>query len=239
VNPPRRTRSAAAFAFGACMTVAAFATSAARAEAPFRARCEAMAADARVDLDAGSAGYRIDNSLSFRTLTRMKRPQVQRGYVLGLTHTESRVSVQVAGKLLQDAASGNECIAPRVRVAMRYLPIVVYVGSEFAPGTCAYREILAHEMRHLNSYLAYLPKVEERVRARFVERFAGKPLYARRGEAAAGLQREIDARWLPTVKAEMSQAEKLQAEIDSPQEYARLSKVCQGAVQSFIGSTRT
>jgi hypothetical protein len=205
----------------------------------FQQRCEAIAAEAQVTFSTQDAGYRIDNGLSLRTLTQMKQPRVQHGYVLGLTHTESRVGVQVSGKLLQDPASGNECMAQRVRVELRYLPIVIYVGSEFAPGTCAYREILAHEMRHLNSYLTYLPKVEEQVRLRFVERFAGKVLYARRGESAGALQREIDTRWLPTLKAALSQVEKLQAEIDTPQEYARLSKVCQGAVQSFIGSTRT
>jgi hypothetical protein len=204
----------------------------------FAARCEAAARREQVHVQAGEAGWRVDNSRSWRMLTQMKRTGVPGAYVLGLTHTESRVAIQVEGQLLQDAATGAECIAPRVDVRLRYLPVVIYVGSEFKPHTCPYREILAHEMRHLNAYLTFLPKVEERVRVRVAERFDGKPVYGRRGETQAALRREIDTRWMPYVKDEMSRVETLQAGIDTPQEYARLSKVCQGAVKSLIGSTR-
>jgi hypothetical protein len=39
---------------------------------------------------------------------------------------------------------------------------------------------------------------------------------------------------MPYIKNEMIKVERLQAAIDSPQEYARLSKVCKGEVQSLI-----
>jgi len=158
--------------------------------------------------------------------------------VLGLTRTESRVSIRIDGKMLTEPGSGLECVAPRIDVVLYYQPIVVYVGREFKPGTCAHREILAHEMRHFKSYLDYLPKVEERVRGQLARRFAGKLLYAANGRARDLLQTEIDRSWMPYIKAEMTAVERLQAAIDSPREYARLSKVCQGEVQSLIGSTR-
>jgi hypothetical protein len=168
----------------------------------------------------------------------MKRPGVPGGFVLGLTRTESRVAIQIDGTMLASSDGALECVMPRVAVTLYYLPIVVYVSREFAPDSCAYDEILAHEMRHLKSYLDYLPKVEVRVRDRLAGRFAGKPLYARAGESRMLLQREIDRNWMPYIKAEMGRVERLQAAIDSPREYARLSKVCQGEVQSLIGSTR-
>jgi len=214
------------------------AAGAAQARSPFQLRCEAMAAGASATFSSHDNGYRIDNSIPYRTLTRMKRPNVASGYVLGLTRTESRVSIKVDGKMLADAGAGLECVAPRIEVALYYQPVVIYVGREFEPDTCAYREILAHEMRHLKSYMDYLPKVEERARERLGRRFAGKPLYAASGRARDLLQGEIDRSWMPYIKAEMGRVEKLQADIDSPREYARLSKVCQGEVQSLIGSTR-
>jgi hypothetical protein len=208
----------------------------------FEARCEAAAnaaadsAGARFNTKGNS--WRIDNSLSYRTLTRMKRPHVAHGWVLGLTHTESHVTVQVDGELLQDPQAGLECVLPRVAVTLTYEPIVVYIGREFAPGTCAYRELLAHEMRHLKAYLDALPKVEQTVRAKLAPRLEGRAVVARSGQARPMLQREIDGAWLPLIRAEMHGIERRQAAIDSPQEYARLSKVCQGEVQSLIGSTR-
>jgi hypothetical protein len=205
---------------------------------PFEARCDQAAVRAGARFSSQVSGWHIDNSQSYRTLTQMKRPRVARGWVLGLTHTESHVTVQVDGELLHDAPARRECVLPRVSVTLYYEPIVVYVGREFEPGTCAYREILAHEMRHLKSYQAALPKVEERVRVRLAPRIEGRAVVAEAGQARGLLQREIDTAWLPAIRAEMQAVELLQREIDSPQEYARLSKVCQGAVQSLIGSTR-
>jgi hypothetical protein len=210
----------------------------AAAATPFQLRCEAAALKASTTVTAHDSGYRIDNTASFHGLTQMKRPYEPNGFVLGLTRTESRLGVQVDGVLLRDAASAAECIMPRIVVTLYYLPIVVYVAREFAPGSCAYREILAHELRHLKSYLDYLPKVELEVRTRLAQRYVGKPLYAAAGGARGLLQREIDATWMPYIKNEMLRVDGQQVAIDSPQEYARLSKVCQGEVQSLIRPAR-
>lgn len=210
----------------------------AAARTPFQARCEEASLHATATFATRESGYRIDNGMTYRMLTQMKRPVVSNGFVLGLTRTESRVAIQVGGSALQDPASATECVIPRIAVTLYYLPIVVYVASEFAPATCPYQEVLAHELRHLKSYLDYLPKVEERVRSRLAGRFVGLPLYAPSGGGRALLQAEVDRNWMPYLKLEMGRVEGLQAEIDSAQEYARLSKVCSGEVQSLIGSAR-
>ena len=86
-------------------------------------------------------------------------------WVLGLTKTDSRVAIALAGPMLQDPASGYECVAPQITVSLTYAPVVIYIGREFAPGTCAYDEILAHELRHMKTYMEHLPRVEKTVRA--------------------------------------------------------------------------
>lgn len=206
----------------------------------FQVRCEETMDKPISVLTTRQSGYKVDNSRSYRSLTSMKGNAPANAYVLGLTRTESRMSISSGGPMLSDPLSGYECIAPKIEVELYYTPIVIYVGSEFAPGTCAYQEILAHEMRHLKTYLDYLPKVELVVRKALSNRFDSKPLYARRGQAASLLQREIDTGWLPWMKREMIKVETQQAQIDTPQEYMRLSRVCKGEVQSIIGpATRT
>jgi hypothetical protein len=143
-----------------------------------------------------------------------------------------------AGTLLEDRLSGYECISPQIEVELSYAPVIIYIGREFKPGTCAYDEILAHEMRHLKAYLDHLPKVEEVVRKALSNRFDNKPLYARSGQARASLQREVDTGWMPYMKRELVRVEAKQALIDTPQEYARLSRVCKGEVQSLIGPAK-
>ncbi|MGG7604223.1 hypothetical protein [Massilia sp. BKSP1R2A-1] len=204
----------------------------------FQARCEDSIGETLSVLTGVQNGFRIDNSVGYRSLTVLKGRARPGQYVLGLTRTESRVSINVGGRLLSDPASGYECIAPHIEVRLTYPPIVVYVSREFRPGSCAYEEVLAHEMRHLNTYLDYLPKVEAKVRVALAQRFEGKPLYARAGQAQALLQHEVDRGWMPYIKNEMAKVEALQAAIDSPQEYARLGKVCGGEVQLLLRPPR-
>jgi hypothetical protein len=208
------------------------------ARTAFQVRCEDTISKARVLLTSRQGGYSIDNTRSWRALTAMKGQDAGRSYVLGLTRTEPRVAIGIDGPMLQDRASGNECVAPKVSVQLYYIPIVIFVSREFVPGSCAYQEILAHEMRHLNTYLDHLPKVETKVLAALKRRFDDKPLYAPAGQAKLLLEREIDGVWMPYIRKEMAKVELLQAAIDAPKEYARLSKVCKGEVQSIIGPAR-
>ncbi|RSZ57892.1 hypothetical protein HF313_24155 [Massilia atriviolacea] len=209
------------------------------ARTPFQVRCEDSITRAVSVLTSTQNGYSINNSISLHGLTAMKpgggpyagRPN---SFVLGLTRTESRMSIGLNGPMLSDPVSGYECVAPKITVSLYYSPIVVYVGREFPPGSCAYQEILAHEMRHLKTYLDHLPKVEVTVRAALSKRFDNKPLYAPAGRARALLQQEINTGWMTYIKNEMAKVELQQAAIDTPQEYARLSKVCKGEVQSLI-----
>jgi hypothetical protein len=217
------------------MAVSAHAAQTAAQQA-FQLRCENSIGSTVAVVDAQDHGWSLDHTLTSRTLTAMKGQSG--GLVLGLTRAESRIAMGSEGKLLQLAGSPYECIAPKVIVKLSYVPIIVYIGSEFAPGSCAYEEILAHEMRHLKAYLAHLPKVEAALRAALNQRFIGKPLYAAGGQARALLDQELARRWMPFARAEMAKVEAVQAAIDAPQEYARLSKVCKGEVQSLLSRRR-
>lgn len=211
------------------------ATGAAQARTPFQARCEDTIGQSVTVLTASQNGYRVDTGLSYKTLSGMKNPGPGYAHVLGLTHTEFRVRIGLDGEILQDPASGYECIAPHIKVTLSYEPIVVYVGKEFAPGTCAYQAILTHEMRHLNAYMDHLPKVERLVRAALAKRFESRPLYAPAGQSSALLSQEIHTGWMNYIKAQLGKVDQLQAAIDSPQEYARLGNACKGEIGAIIG----
>ena len=209
------------------------------ARTPFQIRCEDDIGKTVSMLTARQSGYSIDTNLSYLALTQMKGEGRANTYVLGLTRTESRVEIGVAGPLLQDSGSGYECIAPHITVRLFYVPVVIYIGREFVPGGCAYGVILKHELRHLQAYMDHLPKVETLVRGALAKRFEARPLYAPAGTARSALEHEIDSGWLPYIKAEMGKVEVQQAAIDSPQEYARLGKSCNGEIQNTIAPRRS
>lgn len=204
------------------------------ARTPFQVRCEDTISKTVSVLSARQNGYSINQQLSYHALTRMKGGGAPGEQVLGLTRTESRIGVELAGPILQDAESGYECVAPRISVKLDYVPAVIYVGLEFASGTCAHAEILKHELRHLNAYMEHLPKVEKVVREALARRFEARPLYAPSGTAMSALEHEINSGWLPYIKAELGKVEAQQALIDSPEEYARLGKACGGAIQTIL-----
>ncbi|WEF33654.1 hypothetical protein [Pseudoduganella chitinolytica] len=210
----------------------------AAARTQFQIRCEDTISKTISVLSAKQNGYTVNTQLSYKMLTAMKGVASRNQFVLGLTRTESRVQIGLAGQMLQDPASGYECVAPKITVQLTYEPVKIYVGSEFPAGTCGYQEILAHEMRHMQAYMAHLPKVEKSVSAALAKRFEGKPLYAPAGTARAALAFEIDSGWLPYIKAEMAKVEAVQAQIDSPAEYARLSRACGGEIQKILVKTR-
>jgi hypothetical protein len=205
------------------------------ARTPFQARCEDTIARPTTELVARQAGYVVDNTKSFHQLTGLKGPGTRRGFVLGLTRTESHVTIDATGSILHDRDSSYECISPHILVNLWYSSITVYISREFGPGTCPYREVLIHEMRHVRLYTGHMEQVARTVRAALAARFGDKPMYAPRGQSNAMLGREIDVRWIPYIKAELAKVEPVHESIDSAEEYARLSKVCEGAVQSIIG----
>ena len=203
--------------------------------ASFQAHCEQAAGAHASVLSLSEPRWLVNNALSTTELTAMKG---QGGMVLGLTRAESRIGIALKGRLLLETRSRQECIAPQVTVNLSYLPIVIYISSAFAPGSCAYQEILTHEMRHLKAYQAHLPKVEAAVREALDRRFAARPVYAPEGQARSMLEQEMDGHWMAFIKQAMAQVEPAQAAIDTPGEYARLGKVCAGEVQFLNGRTR-
>lgn len=201
---------------------------------PFQARCEREMRP-KIVIESRDYGYRIDNTVPSRVLHNRALHSAAGDLMLGMTALESRVEIESDGPALQDGVSGAECIAPRISVALRYLPIQVYVAREFSPASCSYREILAHEMRHVQLYRELLPKVQTLVRGALAQRFAGAPLYAQAGQGLALLERQVDTWLRPLIQAELAKVEISQRSIDTDQEAFRLSSACSGELALNLG----
>ncbi|GJI90144.1 hypothetical protein [Duganella hordei] len=201
---------------------------------PFQVRCEDTIAKTVSVLSSKQNGYTINNQLPYRAITAKAGNMDNRMATLGLTVTRGQYSASLGGPILQDPASGYECIAPQVDVKLNYSPVLIYVGSEFAPGTCSYKAILEHEQRHLQAYMENLARVENVVREALNKRFEGKPLYAPSGTAMSALEHEINGTWFPFIRDEFEKGKAKQDAIDTPEEYARLGKTCDGEIADIL-----
>lgn len=173
---------------------------------------------------------------SVSSLTRLggdlARPQQQ---VLGLTRGQAVVRFQLQIPRVLDPLGQWECASPQISLHYGFDPITVYVAREFPPGSCAHQEILAHEMRHLETYQAHAGRLETEISAALQRRFVGpRPWRGPAGQTQAILRRELDERWLPYVKMLLERVEAEQALIDTPEEYTRITGSCDGEISQRL-----
>jgi hypothetical protein len=204
------------------------------ARTPFQIRCEDTINKTVSVLSSKTNGYTINNQVPYKGLTARAGSAAGNMATLGLTVTQGQYRASLGGPLLQDAASGYECIAPQVEISLNYSPVKIYVGSEFPPGSCGYQAILTHELRHLQAYMDNLARVEKVVREALDKRFEGKPLYAPSGTAMSALEHEINSVWFPFIRDEFDKGKVQQEAIDTPEEYARMGKVCDGEIAAIL-----
>lgn len=209
---------------------------AAAAAGTFARECELRLPRPGIRVDSRDGGYSVDNGLSYSQLTRMGAASRRHGkrYVLGLTRAEAASGINIQLARLRDRLSGRECASPQVVVTLAYEPLRIYVGREFPIGSCSYRAILEHEMRHVRTYQGYLSKAEARIRALLAQRFSEKIVFGERGAIEASLKREIRSYWMPVLDQEMREVEAAQALIDSAEEYERMESVCGGEVRKLL-----
>lgn len=155
--------------------------------------------------------------------------------VLGLTRGTASASLSMQAPAIIDASGRWECASPQITLRYGFNPLTVYVAREFPPGSCTYREIHEHEMRHVKTYEEHLAAIEPALTELLSARFAsGGPWRGRRGEIAARLQRELDQRWLPMVEREIRRVDAAQALIDTDEEYERVANACDGEIRKRL-----
>lgn len=185
-------------------------------------------------LENSSISYNTE--YGYRLLTSIGGEKVRPGsQVLGLTRTNSLAQFSVNTPSYQDATERYECASPQITLLLGFKPMTVYVGKEFPVGSCAYQEILDHEMRHVKAYQEHVAKIEEALQADLNRRFATDSVWRGvPGTSNTRVSKELDERWLPYINRELQKVDVAQALIDAPEEYARLSNACNGEVKKLM-----
>ena len=182
------------------------------------------------------SSIRYNTEYGYRLLTSIGGEKVRPGnQVLGLTRTNSVAQFSVSTPSYKDAAERYECASPQITLTLGFKQMTVYVGKEFPVGSCAYKEILDHEMRHVKAYQEHVGKIEKALQEDLNRRFAtGSVWRGAPGTSNARVSKELDERWLPYVNRELQKIDAAQALIDAPEEYARLSGACNGDIKKLM-----
>lgn len=173
---------------------------------------------------------------SYRSLTNIGASATHPGrQILGLTRGNATISFSTSLPAYQERSGRWECSSPQITMTYGISPITVYIAKEFPEGSCAYKEILEHEMRHVKTYQTHTAEIEKRLLESLNARFAtDAPWRGPAGATRARLQQELDERWLPYVQREFKRVDEAQALIDTPEEYERVANTCDGEIKKRV-----
>jgi hypothetical protein len=156
-------------------------------------------------------------------------------HAMGLTTTEWGTDISVAG--LAGPRGGRQCfVATELRVRFGLHAHLVFIAREIPRGSCLWRDVHAHEMRHVGVN-------RESIRAAAALLVADVESLARQGVSTDGPTVEAaQQQALERIRAAVRRAEQTfdqrsargHASIDTPEEYERASRACGGEAQRVL-----
>lgn len=173
---------------------------------------------------------------SYRSLTNIGASLARPGkQVLGLTRGNATVSFASNTPGIIDPTGRWECTSPQITLSFGFSPMTVYVAREFPKGSCAYKEIHEHEMRHVEAYRTHIASIEKELTETLNARFAtGTVWRGPVGQTASRLRQELDARWAPYIQRQIKLVDEAQAKIDTAEEYERVANACGGEISKVL-----
>lgn len=199
-------------------------------------------AQARVVLDMQVVPLRTDYSQSIRQLAQKpgRRPvagRVANAHTLGLAAIQYNQQWQV-NIVTASLGQGRYCgAAQTVTVAFGYDQRTVYVASELPRGSCIHGEVLAHEMRHVavdeQLLREYVPVLKRRLEDVVVR---ARPAQGRsERQVMSAIEQPIRAAMRQLMEEFGRERNARQARIDTPAEYERIGRSCNGKINRYIG----
>ena len=235
---PRLLSPRVALGLALCLVLVAPARSASSAPpAELVKLCESSLEPAVFEVRTEPSRVLYDFSKSTAELTAMKQPASKGLFTLGLTVT----NVSLRGSWNWSAMTtkkGTSCLRPDMRVLVTVNPQTVYVAREFPQGTCAFNDIVSHELRHVQTNQAHMERVAQHFQERINNYYGQRIFYGDIDTMRKQVREAFEDHWQVAIQNELLAVETLHARIDTPQEYARNDVMCDGIVPRTLRALR-
>lgn len=168
-----------------------------------------------------------DDSQNIEALTAKSGSALATHRTMGLTTVVFGQSADINLNVVDDRRGSRACGTPQLRVELSMQPVTVFVASELATESCQHDVTLSHEMKHVEVFRQALDSA-----ARDLERDLPEAIGAelRRAKNPGELQQRFVVSVRDYLAQFMGERQRLldeeQAEVDSPEEYARVSNAC-------------
>ena len=179
---------------------------------------------------------RISHTRSSASLTKLKKVSSSPSYeefpiLEGVTSSQIQLKYDVSFTDREELRSHQSCVAiSSARITITYKP-VVYINSNIPKGSCRYKETLKHEMKHvatdIDTINEFLPDIRDAAANALRHTQTTEPIDTDRAD---DLHDDISEKLSEAVNEENAELQKTrkkrQRQIDSREEYERLSKAC-------------
>lgn len=194
--------------------------------ASFESRCNALP-PARFEVVAVPMRVEEVTTQDVAALTARSKADPTRHRTYGLTTVSFGHNTQSELRMMEDKRGARACGTPKIRVELSMQPAIVYLARELDGEPCEQSATREHEQKHVEVYRELL----EQSRQRLVDELPSAIGETTRTAASTGdLKQRFDAdlreymaRFMRDQQADMSAR---QAEVDTPEEYARVAHVC-------------
>lgn len=143
--------------------------------------------------------------------------------VLGLVHTEIRTSAELRMNGMRQTFGGRFCMRPEVTLKLAFDPMTLYIAAEQPQGSCAFKVTMAHELKHVAVYQAFLEEFAADTERELHAALGDQVRFFRsEAEAEAHVQAVLARELKPRLDAAQADVAARQGRVDSIAEYARL-----------------
>lgn len=201
---------------------------------------------AKLDLNTVLVPVQRDDALTIGQLTRLpgRTPgpaSTADSHVLGLTQARYGEQSQVSA-LFKTMGDGTYCAsASALTISFGFQQRIVHVASEIPAGSCLHGEVLAHEMRHVAVDEALLQEMMPQIRNRLEQAIAEMaPVRSRsQSQAMAAVRRPLESAMRRIMQDFGRERDRRQAQVDTVEEYERVSRVCNGEARNYLPKPAT
>jgi hypothetical protein len=150
-------------------------------------------------------------------------------YVGGLTNGTINSDMSTELQTLT-SSDGSACVwVSSVKLRLHYQP-VVYISREFVEGSCYHTAVLEHEHKHVAVDLAlmqsFAPQLQQAIQAAAEQIHYGPFPAAQLESTGQNINQVMDAKLNESMSNLSAQRQAQQAQVDVPQEYARVQALC-------------
>jgi hypothetical protein len=162
---------------------------------------------------------------------------IHESITLGITRYQSFIEFRTPVETTTFANGGACTKVRRADVTIGYRDVTVYVAREVPQGSCGFNEVVAHEQKHIAVNLEvlkeYAPRIQQSLEAYLRDDavFAGR----NRADELALLRKNLQAILDRFGERMIDDNIARQKQVDSPEEYRRLSRVCNGQLAAIAG----